>query len=190
MCCAGCQAVAQAIVANGLDDYYRHRDALPESPREALPAVLGGPTFYDAPDVQRNLVRPLSEHEREASLFLEGITCAACVWLNEQHLTRQAGVRRWTSITPPGAPGCAGTSGGSGSPASSPPLPPSATAPIPTMPPAEEIARASGAMRCGACAVAGFGMMQVMMYACAGVRGRRWRHERRHRRADALGQPR
>jgi Cu2+-exporting ATPase len=38
------------------------------------------------------LVRPLSEHEREAALILEGITCAACVWLNEQHLTRQAGV--------------------------------------------------------------------------------------------------
>ncbi|GIK25331.1 MAG: cation-transporting P-type ATPase [Betaproteobacteria bacterium] len=92
MCCAGCQAVAQAIVDNGLDDYYRHRDALPESPREALPAVLGGLTLYDHPDVQQSFVRPLSEHEREASLILEGITCAACVWLNEQHLTRQAGV--------------------------------------------------------------------------------------------------
>ncbi|MBL8407555.1 MAG: heavy metal translocating P-type ATPase metal-binding domain-containing protein, partial [Candidatus Accumulibacter sp.] len=29
MCCGGCQAVAQAIVDNGLADYYRHRDALP-----------------------------------------------------------------------------------------------------------------------------------------------------------------
>ncbi len=92
MCCAGCQAVAQAIVDNGLDDYYRHRDALPESPREALPAVLGELTLFDNPDVQKNFVRPFSEHEREASLILEGITCAACVWLNEQHLTRQAGV--------------------------------------------------------------------------------------------------
>ncbi len=92
MCCAGCQAVAQAIVDNGLDDYYRHRDALPESPREALPAVLGELTFYDHPEVQSSFVRPLSEHEREAALILEGITCAACVWLNEQHLTRQAGV--------------------------------------------------------------------------------------------------
>jgi Cu2+-exporting ATPase len=92
MCCAGCQAVAQAIVDNGLDDYYRHRDALPESPREALPAVLGDLALYDHPDVQQSFVRPLSEHEREASLILEGITCAACVWLNEQHLTRQAGV--------------------------------------------------------------------------------------------------
>ncbi len=92
MCCAGCQAVAQAIVDNGLDDYYRHRDALPESPREALPAVLGELTLFDHPDVQKSFVRPLSGHEREASLIIEGITCAACVWLNEQHLTRQAGV--------------------------------------------------------------------------------------------------
>lgn len=92
MCCVGCQAVASAIVDNGLDDYYRHRDALPESPREALPAVLGELTLFDNPDVQKSFVRPLSEHEREASLILEGITCAACVWLNEQHLTRQAGV--------------------------------------------------------------------------------------------------
>jgi Cu2+-exporting ATPase len=92
MCCAGCQAVAQAIVDHGLSDYYRHRDALPESPREALPAVLQELTLFDHPEVQRNFVRPLSEHEREASLILEGITCAACIWLNEQHLTRLAGV--------------------------------------------------------------------------------------------------
>ncbi|MDS4012793.1 MAG: heavy metal translocating P-type ATPase metal-binding domain-containing protein, partial [Candidatus Accumulibacter sp.] len=31
MCCGGCQAVAQAIVDNGLVDYYRKRDALPEA---------------------------------------------------------------------------------------------------------------------------------------------------------------
>ena len=30
MCCYGCQAVAQSIVENGLEDYYRSRDALPE----------------------------------------------------------------------------------------------------------------------------------------------------------------
>ncbi|MDP2133771.1 MAG: cation-translocating P-type ATPase, partial [Sulfuritalea sp.] len=32
------------------------------------------------------------EHEREAALILEGITCAACVWLNESHVRRQPGV--------------------------------------------------------------------------------------------------
>ena len=92
MCCTGCQAVAQAIVANGLDDYYRHRDAMPESPREALPLALQELGLFDHPEVQKNFVRPVGEHEREAALILEGITCAACVWLNEAHIAKQSGV--------------------------------------------------------------------------------------------------
>ena len=104
MCCAGCQAVAQAIVGNGLADYYRHRDALPESPREALPQALGDVGLFDHPEVQKRFVRVGDErgeragdaggdkNQREASLIIEGITCAACVWLNEQHLARQPGV--------------------------------------------------------------------------------------------------
>jgi len=91
MCCAGCQAVASAIVAGGLSDYYRHRDAMPESPREAMPQALQELGLFDHPDVQKNFVRPIGEHEREAALILEGITCSACVWLNEQHIARQAG---------------------------------------------------------------------------------------------------
>ncbi|MGE5466337.1 MAG: heavy metal translocating P-type ATPase [Ignavibacteria bacterium] len=92
MCCVGCQAVAQAIVTNGLQDYYRHRDAMPESPREALPQALQELGLFDLPEVQQNFVRPIGEHEREAALILEGITCAACVWLNEAHIGRQPGV--------------------------------------------------------------------------------------------------
>lgn len=92
MCCTGCQAVAEAIVASGLTEYYRHRDALPESPREALPAALRELGLFDHPDVQKSFVRAAGEHEREAALILEGITCAACVWLNEAHLRRQPGV--------------------------------------------------------------------------------------------------
>jgi Cu2+-exporting ATPase len=92
MCCVGCQAVAQAIVSNGLEDYYRHRDAMPESPREALPQALQELGLFDLPEVQQNFVRPTGEHEREAALILEGITCAACVWLNESHISRQPGV--------------------------------------------------------------------------------------------------
>ena len=96
MCCVGCAAVAQAIVANGLSDYYRHRDALPESPREALPQSIAELGLFDHPDVQKSFVRSVdgesSEHVREAALILEGITCAACVWLNESHLRRQPGV--------------------------------------------------------------------------------------------------
>ncbi|MBK1680029.1 heavy metal translocating P-type ATPase [Rhodocyclus tenuis] len=92
MCCIGCQAVAQSIVDNGLADYYRHRDALPESPREALPAVLADLRLYDNADFQKSFVRTLGADEREAALLLEGITCSACIWLNEQHLSRLPGV--------------------------------------------------------------------------------------------------
>ncbi len=92
MCCIGCQAVAQAIIDNGLVDYYRNRDALPDSPREAMPAILDGLKLYDHADFQKSFVRSLGASEREASLILEGITCAACIWLNEQHLSKLPGV--------------------------------------------------------------------------------------------------
>ncbi len=92
MCCGGCQAVAQAIADNGLADYYRQRDALPQTTYEALPAVLEGLALYDHADFQKSFVRQLDADEREASLMIEGISCAACIWLNEQHLARQTGV--------------------------------------------------------------------------------------------------
>ncbi|MDR1661744.1 MAG: heavy metal translocating P-type ATPase metal-binding domain-containing protein, partial [Azoarcus sp.] len=92
MCCAGCEAVAQAIVGNGLSEYYRHRDAMPEKRAEAMPDELRELGLFDHPEFQQSFVRPVDEHEREASLILEGITCAACVWLNEQRLARQPGV--------------------------------------------------------------------------------------------------
>ena len=92
MCCEGCRAVAEAIVANGLEAYYTNRDSLPESPREARPDILDALSLYDQAEFQKSFVRALGEHEQEAALVLEGITCAACVWLNEQHVARLPGV--------------------------------------------------------------------------------------------------
>ncbi|MFZ9649941.1 MAG: heavy metal translocating P-type ATPase, partial [Fluviibacter sp.] len=92
MCCEGCRAVAEAIVANGLEAYYLNRDAMPESPREAKPEILDSLALYDQAEFQKTFVRALGEGEQEASLVLEGITCAACVWLNEQHVAQLPGV--------------------------------------------------------------------------------------------------
>lgn len=84
-CCPGCQAVAEAIVAGGLESYYQHRSDTSANP-EALPQILGEElALYDRPDVQE----PFVEHEGElaqASLLIEGISCAACGWLIERHL--------------------------------------------------------------------------------------------------------
>jgi Cu2+-exporting ATPase len=92
MCCAGCSAVAQAIVENGLVDYYARRDRFPDSPREAMPAIVSDLRVFDRDEIQRNFVSELAGHEREAALILEGINCPACIWLNEAHVASQPGV--------------------------------------------------------------------------------------------------
>jgi P-type Cu2+ transporter len=92
MCCLGCQSVAESIVNNGLEDYYRHRTEMPQTAEELVPEVLRELTLYDHPDVQKSFVVQENEHIKEASLILEGITCAACIWLNERHLKQLHGV--------------------------------------------------------------------------------------------------
>ncbi len=94
MCCRGCQAVAQAIVDNGLQAYYSHRTALPSTAQELIPAELSKLTLYDHPEIQKSFVIEEKDgaHLKQASLILEGITCAACIWLNERHLQQLPGV--------------------------------------------------------------------------------------------------
>jgi Cu2+-exporting ATPase len=93
MCCMGCQAVAQAIVDGGMENYYRFRTETSPTARDPVPEVLRQMEVYDREEVQKSFVRHGDGHLREASLILEGIDCAACVWLNEQHLRAQPGVQ-------------------------------------------------------------------------------------------------
>ncbi len=92
MCCPGCRAVAEAIVNAGLADYYRYRTANASTASEPLPELLSQIQVYDQPQVQGAFARALGGEVREASLILEGIVCAACVWLNERHLRSLSGV--------------------------------------------------------------------------------------------------
>jgi len=92
MCCRGCQAVAQAIVDGGLQDYYRHRTEAAPTGRELVPEMLKELDLYDRPELQARFVDVDDENTREASLILEGIVCAACIWLNERHVNRLPGV--------------------------------------------------------------------------------------------------
>ncbi|MFV1972122.1 MAG: heavy metal translocating P-type ATPase [Thiohalobacterales bacterium] len=92
MCCHGCRAVAQAIIDAGLADFYRHRTQHPLTGREIVPDSVRQNRVYDHPDVQQQFVHIESASIREAALFLEGITCAACIWLNEHHLAQLPGV--------------------------------------------------------------------------------------------------
>jgi Cu2+-exporting ATPase len=92
MCCTGCQAVATAIVDNHLTDYYRFRTTIGDKPDDLVPEALRKLQVYDAPELQKSFVRETGGNIREASLILEGIVCAACVWLNEHHVKQLAGV--------------------------------------------------------------------------------------------------
>jgi len=91
LCCPGCQAVAEAIVAGGLESYYRHRSESSANP-EALPKALGDElALFDRADVQQPFVSHSGELA-ETSLMIEGISCAACGWLIEKHLRAMPGV--------------------------------------------------------------------------------------------------
>ncbi|MTV38492.1 heavy metal translocating P-type ATPase [Duganella radicis] len=87
MCCPGCAAVAQTIVDLGQESYYRDRTAYANSAEGAqqLPPEL---QLYDNTDPRF----ALDEDSRESTFTVEGIRCAACVWLIEQRLTRLPGV--------------------------------------------------------------------------------------------------
>ncbi|NJO16973.1 MAG: heavy metal translocating P-type ATPase [Thioploca sp.] len=92
MCCPGCQAVAQAIVAAQLTDFYKYRTHNAPTGQVLIPEFLQQISIYDNPIIQKRFVRYENEQLREAALILEGITCAACVWLNERHLRNLPGV--------------------------------------------------------------------------------------------------
>ncbi len=88
MCCPGCEAVAQAIVDNGLDDYYRNRQQLPHGVAETVPDAL---RLYDAPELASQFTN--AQGGAEALLSVEGIRCAACVWLIEKRLSQVPGLQ-------------------------------------------------------------------------------------------------
>jgi len=91
MCCPGCEAVATAIVAGGLESFYLQRTES-SSQAELVPEALQKLDLYDNPQLQKSFVHEVEGEVKEASLILEGIVCAACVWLNERHVMTLPGV--------------------------------------------------------------------------------------------------
>ncbi len=94
-CCAGCEAVARTIVAGGFERYYETRSApRPGDGAALLPQDLPPLEVYDDPEAQRQFVAAPEAGRREVSLILDRIRCAACLWLSEQWLRRQPGILR------------------------------------------------------------------------------------------------
>ncbi|RLA33970.1 MAG: heavy metal translocating P-type ATPase, partial [Gammaproteobacteria bacterium] len=88
-CCPGCRAVCGAIHAAGLEGFYVRTPA--DQPLAPPPVPSEDPAIFDLADVQAEFVRRDGKL-LEAELLIEGIHCAACVWLIERHLGRLPGV--------------------------------------------------------------------------------------------------
>lgn len=88
-CCIGCRAVCKAIYDAGLEGFYQRTPEgkllapPPPPPKDAA--------LYDIDEVQEEFVSQLGE-EREINLLVEGIHCAACVWLIERTLGKTPGI--------------------------------------------------------------------------------------------------
>tara|TARA_R100000005_G_scaffold96203_2_gene81433 strand:- start:7995 stop:10409 length:2415 start_codon:yes stop_codon:yes gene_type:complete len=93
MCCPGCSAVASLIAGSGMGGFYRQRTAYSEKPASDAPAATPDEyLLYDDPALRAQYCQRENEHSEYASLLLGGVTCAACTWLIEQTLQREAGL--------------------------------------------------------------------------------------------------
>jgi len=93
MCCPGCQAVAAAIVENGLESYYEFRTEPATKGDAALDNTMSKLAVYDEPELQEEFVFENGKH-KQIQLTVEGITCAACGWLIEKQLAKVVGVKQ------------------------------------------------------------------------------------------------
>lgn len=84
-CCRGCAAAYDLVQGLGLDGYYCRRVIDPDA-RPLIPDDDAGAIDYDT------YVRDEGDGRRSLGLMVEGLHCAACVWLIESVLTRQPGV--------------------------------------------------------------------------------------------------
>lgn len=88
-CCRGCVAAAEIIHGLGLADYYRFREQPAPTPDQDDPEL----SVFAMPE----LVEPflVSDGDRHAlTLMVDGIHCAACVWLIERVLRELPGMEQ------------------------------------------------------------------------------------------------
>ncbi|HWK48443.1 MAG TPA: heavy metal translocating P-type ATPase [Steroidobacter sp.] len=89
VCCSGCQAVAELIAGTGLGDFYRYRDGSSVRPREDVQEDKW--RVYADPQFAAQFTRTTKE-QTSVTLLIEGLRCSACSWLIDQVVRRHAGV--------------------------------------------------------------------------------------------------
>jgi Cu2+-exporting ATPase len=89
VCCSGCQAVAELIAGTGLGDFYRYRDGSSVRPSEGTQTDKW--RVYADPQFAAQFTQT-AQGQTSVTLLIEGLRCSACSWLIDQVLRRHAGI--------------------------------------------------------------------------------------------------
>ncbi|MET0988443.1 MAG: heavy metal translocating P-type ATPase metal-binding domain-containing protein, partial [Steroidobacteraceae bacterium] len=90
VCCAGCLAVAELIAGSGLGDYYRYREQPGQRP-DAVASDSDPWSVYEREDIASQFTRT-ADGRTTVVLLIEGLRCTACSWLIDTMLSRLEGV--------------------------------------------------------------------------------------------------
>ena len=86
-CCKGCQGVYNLLQDEGLGHFYERTQTLTPQTKKFLDSAQ-----FDTPSFREMFVTTKPNGLQEIALIIEGIHCAACVWLNEKVLYETQGI--------------------------------------------------------------------------------------------------
>ncbi len=88
-CCNGCQGVYHILQDDGLSSFY---DKLGKNTLSQPLALGNDSSTFDMDSFHKRYVKRTTEGFSRVDLIIEGIHCAACIWLNEKVLDETNGI--------------------------------------------------------------------------------------------------
>ncbi len=88
-CCNGCQGVYHLLKDDGLDSFY---EKVGKNTLSAPIAVGQDSSNFDMDSFKQRYIKTTNEGFSRVDLIIEGIHCAACIWLNEKVLDETEGI--------------------------------------------------------------------------------------------------
>lgn len=88
-CCKGCQGVYHLLKNDGLDSFY---DKLGNKSINPPLEVDDDVIRFDTKSFEDTFIKNTEDGYKQVDLIIEGIHCAACIWLNEKVLYNTSGI--------------------------------------------------------------------------------------------------
>jgi Cu+-exporting ATPase len=88
-CCNGCQGVYHLLKDDGLDNFY---DKVGKNTLSQPLAVGDDSSNFDMESFKQRYIKTTPDGFSSIDLIIEGIHCAACIWLNEKVLDQTEGI--------------------------------------------------------------------------------------------------